>query len=107
MREELGTEIASTPDLERVRRRKVFPLRSSSTDSTMTGSLRESSFKMGCMAMRSRSGVVSFGWGCTSVREAQPMADAVMAAVVDWRKGLREVGIGEMLTVGGVAEGMV
>ena len=48
MREELGTEIASMPALERVRSRNVFLLRSSSTDSTITGSFNASSFKTGC-----------------------------------------------------------
>jgi hypothetical protein len=47
IRELFGTEIASAPALDRVRSKNVFPFRSNSTDSTITGSLSESSFKTG------------------------------------------------------------
>jgi hypothetical protein len=47
MRVALGTVIASTPAEDRVRSRNVLPLRSNSTDSTITGSLRKSVLSTG------------------------------------------------------------
>src|SRR4051812_8862236 len=96
MREELGTVMASTPVLERVRSRKVFLLRRSSMESMRTGSLKAARLRMGWVRMRSRSSRVTFGFGASWAQAALAVAAAVMAA--DWRKVLLEVSMVEILT---------
>jgi hypothetical protein len=97
MRVALGTVIASTPALERVRSRNVFPFRSSSTDSTITGSFTSSIFRTGCFRTSSSCSLVTLREVPLVFRsplEAQPAAAAARPAA-DCMNARRVVGMRE------------